>query len=78
VKHPTLIHEGVAFCRQGTNPTLIRRMPSGWAVLGDQQFLEGYSLLVPDPVVGSLNDLDRQARTRFLLDMALLGDAVAA
>jgi diadenosine tetraphosphate (Ap4A) HIT family hydrolase len=53
-------------------------MPSGWAVLGDQQFLKGYSLLLPDPVVGSLNELDACARARFLVDMALLGDAVAA
>jgi len=53
-------------------------MPSGWAVLGDQQVLEGYSLLVPDPVTESLNDLDTEARARFLVDMPLLGDAVAA
>jgi diadenosine tetraphosphate (Ap4A) HIT family hydrolase len=74
----TLIHERVALCRDGANPTLICPMPSGWAVLGDQQFLEGYSLLLPDPVVECLNDLDTHARARFLVDMSLLGDAVAA
>lgn len=51
-------------------------MPSGWAVLGDSQFLRGYSLLLPDPVVPDLNALDTPGRTRFLLDMTLLGDAL--
>lgn len=39
------------------------------------QFLPGYCLLLPDPVVPSLNDLDEAARTTYLLDMARLGDA---
>ena len=30
------------------------RLPSGWAVMGGSQLLPGYSLLCPDPVVGSL------------------------
>ena len=51
-------------------------VPSGWAVIGDVQFLPGYSLLLPDPVVPSLNDLADEERTRFLLDMALIGDAI--
>ena len=31
----TAIHRRVEACRAGTDPTLIARMPSGWAVLGD-------------------------------------------
>ena len=72
----TLIHERVEQTRRGENPTVICRMPSGWAVLGDSQFLRGYSLLLPDPVVPDLNALDTPGRTRFLLDMALIGDAL--
>lgn len=72
----TLIHERVEQSREGENPTVICRMPSGWAVLGDTQFLRGYSLLLPDPVVVDLNVLDTPDRTRFLLDMALIGDAL--
>jgi hypothetical protein len=48
---PTLIHRRVETARQGNNPTVICRVPSGWVVLGDVQFLRGYSLLLPDPVV---------------------------
>jgi diadenosine tetraphosphate (Ap4A) HIT family hydrolase len=72
----TLIHQRVEAARAGTNPTVISRMPSGWAVLGDVQFLRGYSLLLPDPVVADLNALDESRRGRFLQDMAILGDAL--
>jgi diadenosine tetraphosphate (Ap4A) HIT family hydrolase len=72
----TLIHERVELARRGQNPTVIARLASGWAVLGDQQFPLGYCLLLPDPVVPTLNDLDTEQRARFLLDMAALGDAI--
>jgi len=58
----TLIHQRVEAARTGTNPTVICRMPSGRAVLCDVQFLRGYSLLLPDPVVPDLNALDKQKR----------------
>lgn len=74
----TLIHERVALARSGENPTVIGRMTSGWAVLGDSQFPPGYSLLLPDPVVGSINELSGPARGQFLLDMVALGDALLA
>ena len=72
----TLIHERVEAARAGTNPTVICRMPSGWAVLGDAQFLRGYSLVLADPVVMDLNSLDEERRRLFLRDMAILGDAL--
>jgi diadenosine tetraphosphate (Ap4A) HIT family hydrolase len=72
----TLIHQRVEAARAGTNPTVISRMPSGWAVLGDVQFLRGYALLLADPVVADLNALDQSQRIRYLQDMAILGDAL--
>ena len=74
----TLIHERVQAARAGTNPTVICQMPSGWAVLCDVQFLRGYSLLLPDPVVPDLNALDKHKRAEYLLDMTILGDALLA
>ncbi len=47
----TLVHQRVEMARAGTNPTVICRVPSGWMVLADEQFLRGYSLLLPDPLV---------------------------
>jgi diadenosine tetraphosphate (Ap4A) HIT family hydrolase len=46
--------------------------------MGDVQFLRGYSLLLPDPVVESINDLSRSGRELFLYEMTLLGDALLA
>ena len=74
----TLIHERVALAQRGQNPTVIGRMASGWAVLGDSQFPPGYSLLLPDPVVGSINALKQFERTQFLTDMVAIGDALLA
>lgn len=76
--HPTLIHQRVAQANAGTYPKVIARMASGWAVLGDSQFLKGYCLLLPDPVVAHLNDFTGETRQQFLNDMAALGDAVLA
>lgn len=72
----TLIHQRVAAAQAGTNPTVICRVASGWIVLGDVQFLRGYCLLLPDPVVPDLNCLDRSQRQQFLDDMTILGDAL--
>ena len=72
----TAIHRRVAACRAGTDPAMIARLPTGWAVLGDPQVLDGYCLLLPDPVVPHLNALDAQAQQAFLADLARLGDAV--
>jgi len=74
----TAIHRRVAALQAGADPTFIARLASGWAVLGDPQVLPGYCLLLPDPVVPTLNDLPAPARQRFLGDMAALGDAVLA
>lgn len=73
---PNTIPERVEAARAGTNPTVICRVPSGWAVLCDKQFLRGYCILLADPVVSSLNDLSQPKRAKFLRDMATIGDAL--
>jgi diadenosine tetraphosphate (Ap4A) HIT family hydrolase len=72
----TLIHQKVEAARSGTNPTVICRVPSGWVVMGDIQYLRGYCLLLPDPVVPDLNSLYGEHRLRFLQDMTIIGDAL--
>jgi len=74
----TAIHRRVAALREGRDATLVARLPSGWAVLGEQQFLRGYCLLLPDPVVPHLNAISGSVRARVLEDAAALGDAVLA
>jgi diadenosine tetraphosphate (Ap4A) HIT family hydrolase len=55
---------------------VLGRCASGWAVFGRQQFVPGYLLLLPDPVVPDLNALTPETRAQFLLDMSHLGDAL--
>ncbi len=74
----TAIHRRVAALRAGSDPTVIARLASGWAVLGDPQVIPGYCLLLPDPVVPHLNALAGAARAAFLGEMAALGDVLAA
>lgn len=66
----------IAAARNGENPTVICRMESGWAVLGNWQLLPGYSLLLADPQVPDLNSLCPDARDSFLRDMTRIGDAL--
>jgi diadenosine tetraphosphate (Ap4A) HIT family hydrolase len=74
----TAIHRMVEAAREGRNPAVVARLGSGWVVLGERQFLRGYSLLLPDPVVPDLNALAGEARARFLGDLGRLGDALLA
>jgi diadenosine tetraphosphate (Ap4A) HIT family hydrolase len=56
---------------------VLRRLGSGFAVIGDVQFLPGYSVLLVDrPHVQRLSELPRAERLGFLRDMDRLGEAV--
>jgi diadenosine tetraphosphate (Ap4A) HIT family hydrolase len=72
----TTIEERVEATRNGHNPTVVCKVPSGWVVMCDMQYLPGYCILLADPVVESLNTLDPALRGQYLGDMALVGDAL--
>jgi diadenosine tetraphosphate (Ap4A) HIT family hydrolase len=72
----TVIHHLVVAAREGKEPRIAARLASGWVLFGERQFVRGYVLLLPDPVVPSLNALGAQERSQFLVDMARLGDAL--
>jgi diadenosine tetraphosphate (Ap4A) HIT family hydrolase len=72
----TVIHQQVLAAREGREPRVIGRLYSGWVLFGQRQFVRGYALLLPDPVVPSLNALGAKERSQFLLDMTKVGDAL--
>lgn len=74
----TAIHRMVDRCSAGDYPAAVIRLRSGWVVMGEQQVLPGYCLLLADPVVSHLNSLADDSRNQFLADMALVGDALLA
>jgi diadenosine tetraphosphate (Ap4A) HIT family hydrolase len=67
----------IGTAQRGENPTVLRRLDAGFAVIGDTQFLPGYCvLLVDEHGVERLSDLPRSKRMAFLADMDRLGEAV--
>ena len=74
----TAIHALVTQCREGRLAACVRSVESGWVVMAERQVTRGYCLLLPDPVVGHLNELRASERAVFLRDMAALGDALLA
>lgn len=69
----------IAAAIRGENPKVMARMRTGFAVIGDSQFLPGYSLLLADdPALDHPTDLSRARRRDFFFDLSLLGEAVFA
>ncbi|MFJ7775393.1 HIT family protein [Streptomyces yangpuensis] len=70
-------HDRIGSAHRGANPTVLRRLDAGFAVIGDRQFLPGYSvLLTDDPAVTRLSDLPRPRRAAYLSDTERLAEAV--
>ncbi len=69
-------YDRVGSAEWGENPMVLARMHSGYAVMGDTQFLPGYCLLLASPWADKLTDLPLDRRSEFLLDMSVLGEAV--
>ena len=71
------LNDRIDAAHRGENPFVMARMRSGFAVIGDTQHLPGYSLLlIDDPSIDHLTDLDWVRRKDFLVDLSLLGEAV--
>ncbi|MHA7985408.1 HIT family protein [Rathayibacter sp. CAU 1779] len=59
------------------NPTVLAELKSGYAVIGDVQFLPGYCVLLgKDPHAKALSEMPRTERVQFLADVDLLATAV--
>lgn len=74
----TAITRRVDRIRAGRDPQCLARLNSGWVIMAKFQpeSIPGGCMLLPDPVVPSLNDLGPAARAAFLGDLATVGDAV--
>lgn len=61
----------------GRNPTVLAELDASFAVIGDVQFLPGYSLaLTKVPGVDRMTDLPRAERLRYLAEVDLIATAV--
>jgi len=61
---------------KGANPYFVAEMESGYVVLGDHQLFRGYALLLCREHKRELHQLKPSARSVFLEEMSILGEAV--
>jgi diadenosine tetraphosphate (Ap4A) HIT family hydrolase len=67
----------ITLALRGENPLVMARMRSGFAVIGNTQFLPGYSVLLPaNEYVDHPTDLPWLDRRAFFFDLTILGEAV--
>ncbi len=70
------IRDRVELAKNGENPLVICRLESCWVTASDPQTIDGYCIILSDPVVPTLNDLSEEARAKYCRDMIRVGDAL--
>ena len=73
-----LICERIGQIERGENPYFVCALSTGSVVLGDHQRFQGYTLFLCKRHVTELYQLPWGFRTRFLQEMSLVAEAVAA
>ena len=73
-----LICERIGQIERGENPYFVCALSTGYVVLGDHQRFQGYTLFLCKRHVTELYQLPWGLRTRFLQEMSLVAEAVAA
>ncbi len=58
------------------NPYFIAELETGFAVLGDHQIYDGYTIFLAKRCVPELHFLERDERAKFLEEMSLVAEAV--
>jgi diadenosine tetraphosphate (Ap4A) HIT family hydrolase len=72
----TAIHDLVDRARAGTNPYIVTKLEGGWVMAADQPILPGHCVLLSDPVVFGINDLNENLRQIYSRDCCRVGDAL--
>lgn len=73
-----LVCERIGQIERGENPYFVCALSTGYVVLGDHQRFEGYTLFLCKRHITELYQLPWGFRTRFLQEMSLVAEAVAA
>lgn len=71
-----LICERIEMIKRNQNKSFVKEMPSGYVVLGDYQYYNGYTLFLSKNHTDELHKLTPKERSQFLEDMALTAEAV--
>jgi diadenosine tetraphosphate (Ap4A) HIT family hydrolase len=76
VKKDCMICNRIKMIEEGTNKYLVAELGTGYVVIGDHQYFEGYSLFLCKEHKHELHELDKEYKEKFLVEMSLVGEAV--
>lgn len=67
-----LICQRIDLIKKEENPYFVKELETGYLVVGDHQYFEGYSLFLAKEHVSELHHLKKETRLRFLEEMSLV------
>jgi diadenosine tetraphosphate (Ap4A) HIT family hydrolase len=76
-QNPCEICDRIAKIQRGEDPLFVDELPTGYVVLGDNQYFRGYTLFLCKHPAPDLEDLPREVRARFVDEMMLVSEVVS-
>lgn len=71
-----LICERIEMIKEDVNPYFVAELETGYVVIADYQYYKGYSIFLCKQHVRELHELEENFKTKFLLDMSIVAEAV--
>jgi diadenosine tetraphosphate (Ap4A) HIT family hydrolase len=71
-----LICDRIDMIKKGTNKNFVAELETGYAVIGDHQYFEGYTLFLCKEHRKELHELSPDFKQAFLLEMSRVAEAV--
>ena len=72
-----LICQRIELIKAGENPYFVKELETGYVVIGDHQYFEGYTLFLAKEHVTELHHLNPSIKLRFLEEMSIVQEAVS-
>jgi diadenosine tetraphosphate (Ap4A) HIT family hydrolase len=76
MKDGCFVCERIGLIQKEQNPYFVAELASGYAVMGDFQYYNGYTIFLSKIHASELHELDKHQRLTFLEDMAKVAEAV--
>lgn len=72
-----LICDRIEMIKNGENPYFVKELETGYVVIGDHQYFEGFTLFLCKRHETELFHLDREFKMKFLEEMSIVAEAAA-
>jgi diadenosine tetraphosphate (Ap4A) HIT family hydrolase len=76
MNQPCLICDRIKTIQADKNHFFVRELTTGYVVIGDHQFYEGYTLFLCKQHTDELHKLEPQFRQQYLKEMSIVAEAV--